>query len=61
MNHLNLTESHRAHVLSRVSKLWSRHPTLSFCELIDQHIIVIGTMADHTTDDEVIARTEKPK
>ena len=48
--------AHREHVLSCVAKLWERHPQLSFCDLIDQRVIDIGTMAGHTSDDDVVER-----
>ena len=47
---------HREHVLSRIAKLWERHPTLSFCDLIHRHVISIGTMAGHTSDEDVVKR-----
>jgi len=46
--------SHREHVLSCIAKLWDRHPEHSFCDLINEHVIAIGTMAGHTSDDEVV-------
>jgi len=46
--------SHREHVLACIAKLWDQHPDHSFCDLIDRYVISIGTMAGHTSDDEVI-------
>jgi len=51
--------AHRQHVLARIAKLWEQHPTLSFCDLVDRYVIDIGSMAGHTTDDDVIARCLK--
>ena len=48
--------SHREHVLSCIAKLWEQHPEDSFCDLIDSYVIAIGTMAGHTSDDNVVER-----
>jgi hypothetical protein len=50
---------HRRRVLSHVAKLWEAHPDHSFCELVDRFVISIGSMAGHTTDEEVIDRAKE--
>jgi hypothetical protein len=53
---MDLGVEHREHVLSIIAKLWERYPTYSFCDLIDYYVIPIGTMAQHTSDEDVVER-----
>jgi hypothetical protein len=45
---------HRERVLLEIRALWERHPSDSFCELINAYVISIGTMASHTSDEDVV-------
>jgi hypothetical protein len=46
--------AHREHVLSCIAKLWEKHPENSFCDLVHFYVISIGTMAGHTSDEDVV-------
>jgi hypothetical protein len=53
---VNNDSDHRKKVLEYIAKLWEQHPDHSFCDLINWYIISIGTMASHTSDQDVIER-----